>query len=507
MRRALVHRLEYVAYLVLSRGVRLLPHRRVRAFGERVGRLAYRFFGVRRRLTLDNIAAAYPGLPQARREQIARGCFEHFGATFLEAFSVTRYQPAEILDLFDVEGVHHVHAALAEGKGLLVIAGHYGAWDMAAYPLGSLLDDFCMLIRHQNNALVAADIDRVRSATGATTLPRHRSAHRMLNVLRRGGVIALAMDQRVRPNEGVLIPFLGRLAWTSKIPGQLATVLRSPAVPLCCEPTDDGRYRLTFHPVIHPGERTEAEIFRLTRAYVESVEADVARKPERWLWPHTRWQRTARNRWPSAIERIRKEAALPDGPALTEIAGDDLDAAAVRTFAEIDPDDGFLETCTHLTLVGGTRPRRTRLAIGFARATLATGFPVSFTRIEDLLSSLAEARDADRLPTRLRHDDQRPLMVLDAGDLTALGADERGLLGRFIAHRQPRGSLLLACDDDTWEPAEGDAPGDEAIRAFFDSARALRLAPRGSDSRAAEQRVAHLDGAAAPDTAADARPV
>ena len=117
-------------------------------------------------------------------------------------------------------GREHFEAAHARGKGVFVLTGHYGCWELAGYPLGRWLGTLYIVARPQNNPLIAAHFEQLRESNGNVQIDRGRAGTRMLKVLKRGGAIGVAIDQRVRPSQALLVPFL-RLAESTS----LATLL------------------------------------------------------------------------------------------------------------------------------------------------------------------------------------------------------------------------------------------------------------------------------------------
>ncbi len=227
---------------------------------------------------------------------------------------------AEIADRFEIVGREHFEAARARGKGVFVLTGHYGCWELAGYPLGRWLGKLYIVARPQNNPYIAAHFEALRESNGNVQIDRGRAGTRMLKVLKKGGAIGVAIDQRVRPSQALLVPFLGRYAWTSRLPAYLATVTGCAAVPMVCVPLPDGRYRMTFDAPILPEGEGDDEIERLTRRYAAALEPHIRARPELWLWMHSRWQRTRKQRRPEAIARLIEEAGLPAARPLHDLA-------------------------------------------------------------------------------------------------------------------------------------------------------------------------------------------
>lgn len=293
MKRAPVrHRAEYAAYLALRATLGRLSRPALRRFGHRLGRLAFRLDRRHRRVALANLALALPEIAEGPRPALARACFEHWGATFLEVALAARLRPDDVEALFDVEGWEHVEAAEALGRGLLLISGHFGSFELAAYPLGLRLGEIHMLARPPDNPFVDRDLRRVRQRFGNRLIDKRGAARRMLTVLRRRGRVGVAIDQRVRPSQGIRVPFLGHPVWTSPVPAYLAILTGAPVVPLFSYPTPEGRFRLRCDPAIDPGEYPEGPQGEaaLARRCLATIETEVRRRPELWLWMHRLWE-------------------------------------------------------------------------------------------------------------------------------------------------------------------------------------------------------------------------
>ncbi|HVR28739.1 MAG TPA: hypothetical protein VMS86_04330, partial [Thermoanaerobaculia bacterium] len=247
--RQLLHLAEYGAYRALFGIVTRLPQSALRRWGSGVGLLAFAVLGRRRRLTLDNLSRAFPERDAAELRRLARDCFASQGALYHEqVWAMGRSD--QVVEHFEIVGREHLERAHARGKGLFVLTGHYGCWEIAGYPLGRLLGKLHIVARPQNNPFIAAHFERLRERNGNVQIDRGRAGTRILKVLKKGGAVGIAIDHRVRPEQAILVPFLGRLAWTSRLPAYLSTVTGCAVVPMVCVPLPDGRYRMTLDPPI-----------------------------------------------------------------------------------------------------------------------------------------------------------------------------------------------------------------------------------------------------------------
>lgn len=284
------HALEYLPYLVIKRLLLTIPHTGVRRFGRALGSWVYRFDQRHRRIAVDNLMMTMPEIGDNQRERIVRECYRHFGAAFCEAVSAGRFDPAEVHRRFDVEGMEHVEAARAKGRGLLLVCGHFGAWQIAPYALGLLFDGVHVVARPPDNPHVASDIHKLRERCGVTVISRGGAGHRIFNIVRKKGVLGMVIDQRVPDNTGIIVPFMGLPARTSSVPAFIALRNRAPAVPTLCYPAEDGRYRLVFHEPIEGTGHDDQAVAEMTTRMLEGIAANIRQQPELWLWMHRRWK-------------------------------------------------------------------------------------------------------------------------------------------------------------------------------------------------------------------------
>ncbi|HSM14037.1 MAG TPA: lysophospholipid acyltransferase family protein [Thermoanaerobaculia bacterium] len=285
------HALEYAALWPFLRLLRALPHGASRALGAGLGGLAHALDGHRRRVALGNLAQALPELPAGERARIARGSFRSIGAAFCDALSAARFDRVELCRRVTLVGLEHLAAAEAPGRGVVLLTAHYGTWEIAPQAVSQARGPLAVVGRPADNPHVDREIRALRERFGNRMLDKRGSVRELFRILRGGGRVGLLIDQRVRPEEGIDVPFFGRPALTSPIVARLALRTRAPIVLVFAEPEPEGRYRVEIHPAIEPeGPDDDAATYELTRRCLEACERVIRARPERWLWAHRRWR-------------------------------------------------------------------------------------------------------------------------------------------------------------------------------------------------------------------------
>ncbi len=284
---------EYAYMVGVERLVRLLPigaHLRLGSFLGRLTRLADRWH---RRVAEGNAAWALGLSPQEARELVRR-VYRNVCTNFVEDLMLPKILKRMKLDDFSVvEGADILQAALARGKGAIVVTGHFGNWELAGRALAHAAGSATVVARTLSNPLVEARARRFREQGGLTVIGRDGALRKVLAHLRAGGCVAMLIDQNQRAG-GVFVPFFGKLASTVPSPASIALKYD---VPVLAGYT----YRIgkelkhCFHcdppfELIRTGDY-RADIVANTALFTKRIEDFVRRHPDQWFWLHSRWRK------------------------------------------------------------------------------------------------------------------------------------------------------------------------------------------------------------------------
>lgn len=282
---SLKERVEYAGVAAWLGLLRLLPFRwRVPLAGWIVSRIVAPVTGMRRRIRA-NLALALPDLPEADRREVIRTAPDNLGRMIIEIFS-----PRDLLRVasetpFDGPGVAALDAALAEGRPVVAVSGHFGNYDIFRAGLIHRGFDVGALYRPMNNRLFNARYEAAIRSIGDTMFPRGRRGFAdMVRHLRAGKLLALLVDQHM--DRGARLSFFGQPAYTAVSAAQMALKYDAILVPIYAIRQPDGlSFRIYVEaPVPVSDENT------MTQALNDSLEARVRSNPGQWLWSHRRWK-------------------------------------------------------------------------------------------------------------------------------------------------------------------------------------------------------------------------
>ena len=286
------HRVEYTLARALESAVATLPEGAADAVGRSVGRTIHRL-GIRRAVVDANLRLAFPEADDAWIEATTRAAYEHLGREVAAILRLSRLDRSAVVERTDVErDWPKLEAALGEGRGVILVTGHYGNWEIAAAAVAARGVPIAAIVRRQGNRLVDARLDALRRHLGVETIYQSEAPSRVPRVLRRGGVVGIVGDQDAR-RAGIFVPFFGRPASTHRGPALFALKLRAPVFACVARrlPGPSVRYQVAGEQIDTPrtGE-LEKDVAALTAALAARLEAEIREAPEQYFWYHRRWK-------------------------------------------------------------------------------------------------------------------------------------------------------------------------------------------------------------------------
>jgi KDO2-lipid IV(A) lauroyltransferase len=286
------HRAQYAALRAIIAGIGSLGFKRASALGGRLGLLGYRPFGIRKRVVERQIEAAFPDWDRARVEHTARAAYESLGRTTIETAILPRYEKDTILELFnECPTWHVVEEAMAEQKGVILVAGHLGNWELSGAYLAARGIDIEAVVRQQENPLFDGYLTRTRHRIGFRPIYDGDAVRRVPRALRNKAMVAFVMDQGAAGLASTWVPFFGRLAKTPRGAATFALRLGSPVIFLVALRQPDGSFTASFErvPVNESGDKN-ADVDRIVADCTAVLERWVRKAPEQYFWHHRRWK-------------------------------------------------------------------------------------------------------------------------------------------------------------------------------------------------------------------------
>ena len=286
------HRAEYVALRGVVGTLNLMGFPRASRMGARLGALGFAPLGIRRAVVERHLRAAFPDWTAARVHDVARASYESLGRTFIETAVLPSYSRQQVLDLFErVDNWDAVENARALGRGVMLLSGHLGNWELGGSYLAARGLPLDVVVRGMENPLFDGYITRTRERIGMHVVHDADAVRVVPRSLRAGGATAFLFDQGAVGLSSTWVPFFGRLAKTPRGPAVFALRLDTPMVFVAVIRQPSGRFTMSFEPVetVRTGDR-EADVNAMVAEYSNVLEKWVRKVPEQYFWQHRRWK-------------------------------------------------------------------------------------------------------------------------------------------------------------------------------------------------------------------------
>lgn len=291
-RRSFRHWAEYALFRLASGVLLALPEGIALRVGAGLGRFAGSVLRIRRGVVDANLRRAFPDRTASWRRRVARDSYAHLGREAAAMFRMAGLDREGVVARTDVEGLDAFRAALAEGRGLVLVAGHLGSWEVGGAALSARGVPVVAVAKPMANRRFDADLVATRERLGMEVVDTGAAPKRVLRALTEGRVVALVADQNAGAN-GLFVPFFGELASTHRGPALFAVRAGVPVFVGTCVavPERRHRYRIRLQRVPAPATGdAERDVLRLTEAHTALLEQAVRRSPEQYFWQHKRWK-------------------------------------------------------------------------------------------------------------------------------------------------------------------------------------------------------------------------
>jgi Kdo2-lipid IVA lauroyltransferase/acyltransferase len=257
-----------------------------------------------RHRALENLRSSFPDMPEAQRRLVARQSMRQLCQFFVEMLFTTRLVRLETwrkyVELADFQKT--LELLLDEKRGLIMLTGHYGNWEILGYVLATLGFATTSVARPLDNPYVNEYVLGVRERHGQRIVDKKGATAEVTDVLSRYGTVAFIADQNAG-SKGIFVDFFGRKASTYKSIGLLAMTYDVPVVIGYARRTNQGfGFRVGAQDIIFPEDwkQQEEPLKYITQRYTRAIEDFVRQEPGQYLWVHRRWKSRPKGETPLA---------------------------------------------------------------------------------------------------------------------------------------------------------------------------------------------------------------
>ena len=283
-----------------------LPYRLQLGIGRRLGKLFRLLSAYRRTIVRTNLELCFPELTNRERQALQARCYESLGMTLIETAAGLWAADSFFEKLGTINGLENLESARQQGRGVLLLSGHFCSLDFAGRILMNHVPA-CFTYQELRNKLSDRVARQAREKNCKLLIHRH-DLRGFIRALKSGEIVWYAPDQSQGRKNSVFAPFFGIPASTLTATTRLVKLTGAAVLPFLIQRLPDARgYALTIQPALDnfPGENEVADATRFNAL----IESQARANPEQYLWIHRRFKCRPKGDprlYPPKPRRVRK---------------------------------------------------------------------------------------------------------------------------------------------------------------------------------------------------------
>lgn len=279
-------RIEYILFLALETLLRILPVSLCYRIGALMGCLSYYLIKKRRVTVIRNITIAYRNeLSGSEVIKLSKRIFSCNGGNLVSALKTATMSSEAIKKCITIEGAEHIEDFAKDNNGFIIILPHMSNWEICT-SLNSIAHggrESGAMYRPLNNPLLDSLVKKRRQNLNTQLFSRKDGMTAPLKIIRKGGVLGILADQRVKKG-GIITPFFGRLTPFAPLPEIYKKRTKCGVMSLSIITLAPGKWKVTY-----TREATKDEAFNSSMV-AQSIERLMRQSPKDCFWMQDRWQ-------------------------------------------------------------------------------------------------------------------------------------------------------------------------------------------------------------------------
>ncbi len=299
-------RLTYLALRLVAMALHCFPVDLNLQTAKLIGTFMFLLDRRHRERAMGNLRRSFPDLPDSQRRQLARRSMQQLVMLAVEVLFTTRLIRLDTWARYCTLAnfPQTLGLLLDRRRGLIMLTGHYGNWEILGYVLATIGFETTSIARPLDNPYVNEWLLGVRERQGQRIIAKTGATSEVTDVLSRCGTVGFIADQNAG-SKGIFVDFFGRQASTYKSIGLLAMQYEVPVVIGYARRLGNRfRFELGVQDVIDPADwKDQPDPLRyITQRYTRGIENIVRNDPGQYLWVHRRWKTRPKGEAPEAFD-------------------------------------------------------------------------------------------------------------------------------------------------------------------------------------------------------------
>ncbi len=283
------HRIEFILFKGLKKWGKGMSKKRLRQSAFFLDLILFHVLRICRKIVLINLKLAFPEFSEEKRVAIARANYRWFARFCTDILNMDAWV-GQTSKATQFHNLHILDDALAENKGVLLVSGHFGNWEMIPPALAELGYPVSMYVGRQTNPLTNELHNNSRANFGIETIDKGKTATlQMGRALASNKIIAMLIDQNDNKSD-LFVNFFTKLASSSKGTAAFHLLRKSPIILVTCVYLAE-KYDITLKRISCEltGEQTK-DTQQITQNITTEFEKIIRKSPEQYFWMHRRWR-------------------------------------------------------------------------------------------------------------------------------------------------------------------------------------------------------------------------
>jgi len=269
----------------------VLPLSFALTFAKILGLINFYILKIRIGVVIRELREAFPEESEKEIKKIAKETIINFSKNAVEFCWFSSKSIEEKNKYISLYGFENINLALSYGKGLILLTGHFGNWELAVQIIAQYTHKLYAVAKKQRNPYFNNFINNIRTSNKIHIIPQKYAFRRIVKAIKNNNIVLILGDQNAGKN-GVFVDFFDKPASTYPGTAKIALKFGCPIIFFACLKQTNGRYHLYLDKPIFlkRKESLEADVKNYTQELTSLLEKRIRQHPSQWFWLHKRWK-------------------------------------------------------------------------------------------------------------------------------------------------------------------------------------------------------------------------
>jgi KDO2-lipid IV(A) lauroyltransferase len=245
------------------------------------------YIGFRKKLSKKQLRFAFPEKSNKGLNRIVKRMYYLLGLTSAQTYFGDQEKLIKETKLI---GLENIEKAASYGKGVILVSGHMGNWELGAKAKSKLGYKLSVIIKKQRNEFFDNLTNQYRFKYNIDVIYKKKALRPILKAIAAKHIVCFVADQNAR-KDGIRLDVFGKPASVFVGWAKIAAKTGSPIVPaFAYHDKDNVNCYEYLEPIFPPEKATKHQIHDMVRQISALTEVYAKKYPSDWFWVHKRWK-------------------------------------------------------------------------------------------------------------------------------------------------------------------------------------------------------------------------